>query len=223
MSTSNIVDLSVEVSTRTYGPPSTNVRVEVEEFHRGPGFWQVSSIHQSVHTGTHIDTPLHCYEDGSTTSDATIPQLSGEVAFFRLDLAEGAPVTAEALAAADPGLGEGQVAILATGWSDRMWGNFPEYYTKSPYLAESGARWLAARRPTAVVFDFFEEECARKVDFTSEEFIVHRILLGEGIYLVEHATNLSAIEGRPATFFAPFYKLADCDGSPARAFAVVGA
>lgn len=221
MPSPTIIDLSVEVSTATYGPPSTNVRVEVEQFHRGPGFWQVSSLHASVHTGTHIDTPLHCYADGSTTSEATIPQLSGPVALFRLDKADSEPVTADDLAAADPGLRPGQVAVLATGWSDRMWGRFPQYYTDSPYLHESGARWLAERKPTAVGFDFFEEECARKVDFTSEEFIVHRILLGEGIYLVEHLTDLAAIEGRDATFYAPFYRLADCDGSPARAFAMV--
>ena len=216
-----LLDLSVEVSTGTVGPPSTNVAVGIERFHRGPGFWQVSSIHASVHTGTHIDTPLHCFEDGTTTSDATLGDLSGRVALFTLDKKPTEPVTAEDLAAADPGLREGEVAVLATGWTDAMWGNFPEYYTQSPYLHESGARWLAERRPTAVVFDFFEEECAKKRDFTSEEFIVHRILLGEGIYLVEHATKLSGLSGVDATIYAAFYRLADCDGAPARLFALV--
>lgn len=216
-----LVDLSVEVSTDTVGPPSTGVRVEVEQFHRGPGFWQVSSLHASVHTGTHIDTPLHCYEDGSTTSDATLQDLSGRVALFDLGTKAGEPVTADALAEMNPGLQQGDVAVLRTGWTDARWGDFPGYYTESPYLAVSGAEWLAARKPTAVVFDFFEEECARKTDFTSEEFVVHRILLGAGIYLVEHATNLHLLRGTDATIYAAFYKLADCDGSPARLFALI--
>jgi arylformamidase len=215
-----VLDLSVEVSTETVGPPSTNVKVEMEQFHRGPGFWQVSSIHASVHTGTHIDTPLHCYEDGSTTSDATVEDLSGPVALFQLTKGPSEPVTGEDLETANPGIAPGDVAVLATGWTDKMWGDFPHYYTESPYLAESGALWLVEKKPRAVVFDFFEEECARKKDFTSEEFIVHRILLGAGIYLVEHATRLSELVGVPATIYAAFYKLADCDGSPARLFAI---
>lgn len=216
-----MVDLSVEVSTDTLGPPSTNVRVELDRIHRGPGFWQVSTLHASVHTGTHIDTPLHCYEDGKTTSDASLLDLTGRASYFDLTVAESEPVTADLLRAADPGLRAGEVAVLATGWSDSMWGTFPDYYTRSPYLHESAARWLVERKPKAVVFDFFEEECARRKDFTSEEFVVHRILLGAGIYLVEHATDLSKIRGAEAMICAAFYRLADCDGSPARLFALL--
>jgi arylformamidase len=130
-------------------------------------------------------------------------------------------VTAEDLAAADPGLREGEVAVLATGWTDAMWGKFPDYYINSPYLHESAARWLVERRPTTVVFDFFEEECARRTDFTSEEFIVHRILLGANIYLGEHAIRLSQIQGKNAMVYAAFYRIAGCDGAPARLFALV--
>ncbi len=221
MTSGTLVDLSVEVSTSTIGPPSTNVPVQVERFHRGPGFWQVSSVHASVHTGTHIDTPLHCFADGKTTSDASLTDLSGRVAYFGLDKGPSQPVTAEDLAAADPGLGPGEVAVLATGWTDAMWGKFPDYYVNSPYLHESAAHWLVGRRPTAVVFDFFEEECARRTDFTSEDFIVHRILLGAGIYLVEHATALSRLQGKNAMIYAAFYRIAHCDGAPARLFALV--
>jgi arylformamidase len=221
MTDGRLVDLSVEVSTATVGPPSTNVAVEMERFHRGPGFWQVSSIHASVHTGTHIDTPLHCFADGTTTSDASLEDLSGRVAYFGLTKEPSQAVTAEDLAATETELREGDVAVLATGWTDRMWGQFPDYYTSSPYLHESAAHWLAERRPTAVVFDFFEEECARRTDFTSEDFVVHRILLGAGIYLVEHAIGLSQLEGKEATVYAAFYRIADCDGAPARLFALV--
>jgi len=174
-----------------------------------------------VHTGTHIDTPLHCFADGKTTSDASMQDLSGHVAYFGLDKQRSQPVTAEDLEAANPGLGPGEVAVLATGWTDAMWGKFPDYYVSSPYLHESAARWLVERRPTAVVFDFFEEECARRKHFTSEEFVVHRILLGAGIYLVEQATALSQLRGKNAMIYAAFFRIADCDGAPARLFALV--
>jgi kynurenine formamidase len=215
------VDLSVEVDEDTVGPPSTNVRVQMTRHHRGPGFWQVSSISQGIHTGTHIDTPLHVYEDGGSTSGLPLSDLCGPAALFDLTKGASEAVTADDLVATDPGLGAGDLAVLRTGWSDKMWGNFPEYYTQSPWLHESAAHWLVARRPKAVVFDFFEEYCARNHDFTSEEFVVHRILLGAGIYLVEHATNLAALRGGNAHLYAAFYKLADCDGATARLFAVL--
>jgi hypothetical protein len=129
------------------GPPSTNVRLQLERFHRGPGFWQVSSLHASVHTGTHIDTPLHCFAAGSTTSDARLTDLCGRTALFRLDAGPSEAVTNRVLEAADRGFVMVTFAVLATGWSDAHWGDFPKYYVESPYLAESGAAgWLSGSR-----------------------------------------------------------------------------
>ncbi|WP_131735986.1 cyclase family protein [Actinomadura roseirufa] len=217
-----LIDLSVEVTAGTPGPPSTSLTLEIEHHHRGPGFWQVSTARvMPIHLGTHIDTPLHVYADGGTTSDLTLDDIAGEAAVFDLAKGPSEAVTDTDLDKADPGLAAGQVAVLRTGWSDRMWGRFPEYYTTSPWLHESGARWLAERAPRAVVFDFFEEECARNHDFTSEEFVVHRILLGAGIYLVEHATNLGALLGHRTRVYPAFTRIGGIEGAHARLFAVV--
>src|SRR5438067_2350897 len=99
MHAGRLADLSVEVSGGTFGPPSTNVPVKLTRSRRGPGFLQVSSIEASVHTGTHIDTPLHVFAGGTTTSDASLQDLSGRAAYFGLDKAESEPVTASDLRA----------------------------------------------------------------------------------------------------------------------------
>lgn len=219
-----LIDLSVEVAAGTPGPPSTSLKLEIEQHYRGPGFWQVSTARtMPIHLGTHIDTPLHVYEDGSTTSNVALTDICGEAALFDVPVDPSEPVTDAHLAEADPGLSAGQVAVLRTGWSDRMWGSFPGYYTTSPWLHESAAHWLVQRAPRAVVFDFFEEECARNQDFTSEEFVVHRILLGAGIFLVEHATNLATLAGRRALIYPAFYRVGGIEGAPARLFADVEA
>src|SRR5213594_3057470 len=72
------IDLSVTVDDTTMSPPSTNMRLEVTPHRRGPGFWQVSSVRQSVHTGAHIDSPLHVYRDGITTAEISLDQVMGE-------------------------------------------------------------------------------------------------------------------------------------------------
>lgn len=220
---SRIVDLSVTVTAETKGPPSTDVRVQLEPKRRGPGFWQVTHIYESLHTGAHVDSPLHCFEHGATMIETPLEKVIGTGALFDLSsLGPNGAVTAEALSNADPGLKAGQIALLHTGWTDRMYGRFPEYFTESPYLELDAARWLVARAPTAVVFDFFEEHDARLPDFTSEQFVVHRELLGNGVVIVEGATNLGALKGATSIqFFAPFFKLAGTEGAPARIFALI--
>jgi len=218
-----IVDLSVTVSADTKGPPSTDVRVELEPKRRGPGFWQVTHLYESLHTGAHVDSPLHCFEDGKPLIDTPLEQVIGPGVLFDLtSVGAEQPVSAEALQQADPGLQTGQIALLHTGWTDQMYGTFPDYFTRSPYLDPSGAAWLVERRPSSVVFDFFEEYMARFPNFTSEDFVVHRQLLGNGITIVEGATNLGALKGqRGVRVFAPFFKIAGTEGAPARIFAVV--
>jgi kynurenine formamidase len=220
--TRRILDLSVTVDEQTKSPPSTDLKVELTRYHRGPGFWQVTAASQSLHTGSHIDAPLHCYSDGATTVDIPLERVVGTAALLDCThVGESEPVGVPELEAAAGDLREGDIAVLQTGWTDKSWGNFPEYFTHSPFLTPEAAEWLVARRPSAVAFDFFEEYCARLPEFTSEEFVCHRILLGAGIPLLEGLTGLSAV-GRPRfDFFAPFYKLAGCDGAQARFFAMV--
>lgn len=213
------IDLSVEIGPETFGPPSTNQQLQMERHHKGPGYWQVTHVSHSVHTGTHIDTPWHVFEDGATTSDVALTDIAGQGALFELSKAPSEPVTEEDLAKADPGLQPGRLAVLHTGWSNEMWGTFPDYYTKSPWLHESAAHWLVAHQAKAIVFDFFEEYCAREPNFTSEQFVVHRILLGAGIFLVEQGTGLNLLKGKNAYLYPAFYKLGNSDGAPARLFA----
>jgi arylformamidase len=217
-----LVDLTVPVGADTRSPPSTDTRVELERHRRGPGFWQVTSIHQSLHTGTHVDSALHCYERGGTTDGITLDQVCGDAVIFDLgELPASTEITPAVLERADPGLREGQIAIVRTAWTDRAWGDFPRFFVESPYLAVEAAEWLAGRGPKAVCFDFFEEYAARLPEFTSEDFRVHMAFLGRGIVIIEQATGLGQLVGRSFDFFAPFYKVVGAEGAPARIFAVV--
>src|SRR5438034_10773258 len=81
------IDLSVTVDDATLSPPSTNMRLEITPHRRGPGFWQVSSVRQSLHTGAHIDSPLHVFKDGITTAEITRDQAMGEASAVDLSFA----------------------------------------------------------------------------------------------------------------------------------------
>ncbi len=217
-----IIDLSVTVDTNTLSPPSTNLKVELTQHHRGPGFWQVSSLNYGLHTGAHIDSPLHCYEGGITTAAISLDQVCGEALIIDLSFA-GAnhKVTVDDLrqGGADA-VKPGDIVLLKTGWTDKMYGRFPDYFVQSPFFPPESAEWLVARQPKSIGFDFFEEYCARLPDFTSEDFAMHRVILGAGVVIMEGITNLGAIPERRTRFYAPFYKIAGTEGAPARYFAM---
>ena len=188
---SRYIDLSVTVDDSTLSPPSTNMRLEVTPHRRGPGFWQVSSVRQSLHTGAHIDSPLHVFKNGITTAEISLDQVMGEA--LVVDLSH---------------VGASQAVTI-------------DDFTQSPYCPPVAAQWLVDRGPKNIGFDFFEEYCARLPDFSSEDFPMHRVILGAGVVIMEGLTNLGALPRRRVDFAAPFYKIAGTEGAPARFFATV--
>jgi len=221
--TKRYIDLSVTVDDRTMSPPSTNLRLEVTPHRRGPGFWQVSSVHQSLHTGAHIDSPLHVFSDGITTAEISLDQVMGEAIVVDLSFAgTNHKITIDDLkrGGADQ-VKKGDIVLLRTGWTDTMYGKWPDSFTQSPYFPPESAEWLVAKGPKNLGFDFFEEYCARLPEFTSEDFPMHRVILGAGVVIMEGLTNLGALPKRRVDFAAPFYKIAGTEGAPARFFAIV--
>ena len=217
------VDLSVTVSDATLSPPSTNMRLEVTPHRRGPGFWQVSSVRQSLHTGAHIDSPLHVFKDGITTAEIRLDQVMGEALVVDMSYVganHGITIDDLERGGADDAK-PGDIVLLRTDWTDKMYGRWPDYVTQSPYGPPETAEWLVARGVKNIGFDFFEEYCARLPDFSSEDFPMHRVILGAGVVIMEGLTNLGALPARRVDFAAPFYKIAGTEGAPARFFATV--
>ncbi|HXV78409.1 MAG TPA: cyclase family protein [Candidatus Binatia bacterium] len=218
---SKLIDLSVAVNSNTMSPPSTNIRVEITPHRRGPGFWQVSSVNQGLHTGAHIDSPLHVFKDGLTTAEIRLDQVIGEAATVDLSFVDANhKITIDDLkrGGADQ-VRKNDIVLLRTNWTDKMYGKWPDYFTQSPFFPPESAEWLVARDPKSIGFDFFEEYCARLPDFTSEDFPMHRVILGAGIVIMEGITNLGSLPRQRVPFFAPFYKIEGTEGAPARFFA----
>jgi arylformamidase len=218
-----LIDLSVSVNANTLSPPSTNIKVEITPHRRGPGFWQVSSVNQGLHTGAHIDSPLHVFKDGITTAEISLDQVIGEAITIDLSFVDANhKITIDDLkrGGADQ-VRKGDIALLRTGWTDKMYGKWPDYFTQSPFFPPESAEWLVAKDPKSIGFDFFEEYCARLPDFTSEDFPMHRVILGAGIVIMEGITNLGALPLQRVPFYAPFYKIEGTEGAPARFFAKI--
>jgi len=216
-----IIDLSLRVENGTKGPPSTKAQVEITPSRRGPGHWQASAFKGTIHTGSHVDSPRHVVADAPLMADIALDRVIGKAVVFHLT---GTPanhgITIDELKSCGVKVRRGNIVLIDSGWSDRMWGT-PEFFTDSPWLTPEAAAWLVAFGPKAIGFDFSEEYIAgRSADFGSEDFVTHRAILGQGVIILEGLTNLTALPATGAEFFAPFYKLA-AEGAPARFFAMV--
>ena len=218
-----IVDLSVPIGEATLSPPSVNLQLQMTSYHRGPGFWQASKIEMLLHTGSHVDFSKHTVEDGETAVDVALDRVCGQALVVDLShVGANHEISIADMEEHAQGVRPGDIVLVRTDWTEKHWGNFPTYYMESPYCAAGAAQWLVDRGARAIGFDCFSEYCARLPDFTSEDFIIHKVILENGAILMQQMTNLARLPvGERFDFFAPFIKIDGAEGSPARFFALL--
>lgn len=218
-----IIDLTVSIGDDTLSPPSVNLQLQLTSYHRGPGFWQASKVEMLLHTGSHVDFLRHVKKDGETAADIELSRVCGPAKVIDLSfVGPNHPISVADLETHAPALEPGDIVLIRTDWTDKHWGDFPTYYLESPYCMPEAAQWLIDKEVRAIGFDCFSEYCARLPDFTSEDFIIHKIILENGAILMQQMTGLSKLPtDRSFLFFAPFVKLRGAEGSPARFFALV--
>jgi kynurenine formamidase len=176
-----------------------------------------------LHTGSHVDFSRHVQENGETAIDVSLERVFGQAIVVDLSFA-GAnhKISVADLEAHAPEIRPADIVLVRTDWTEKQWGNFPTYYMESPYCSPEAAQWLIDHGAKAIGFDCFSEYCARLPNFTSEEFIIHKIILENGAILMQQLTNFSMLPThRRFNFFAPFIKMRGAEGSPARFFALL--
>jgi len=218
-----IVDLTLPIGEDTLSPPSVNLQLTLTEYHRGPGFWQASKVEMLLHTGSHVDFERHVLAGGETAADVPLERVCGPALVVDLShVGPNHPISVEDLKPRLPDLRAGDIVLVRTDWTEKQWGNFPTYYLESPYCQPEAAQWLVDNGAKAIGFDCFSEYCARLPDFTSEDFIIHKVILENGSILMQQMTNLSQLPtDHRFEFFAPFMKIRGAEGAPARFFALL--
>ena len=216
-----IIDLSLEMRNRLDVPPSQARPITIEKVHRYPGHWQATWCSISAHTASHVDSPLHVVAGAKTIGEIPLEKVIGEAVILDLTHKGKAniEITLEDVQKFDKEIKAGDIVILRTDWGKKAFGT-ADYYDKSPHLSPEAARWLADKNPRTICFDFFEEYNARSKDFKPDDFVVHKIILGKGIIIVEGLTNLDQLSRKRVKFFAAPLKIMDSEAAPTRIFAI---
>ena len=167
-------------------------------------------------TGTYLDSPFHRYASGPDLAGLDLASLVGlRAEVLHLEDAwtpERRGIRAATLADRDV---RGAAVLLHTGW-DRWFGR-PEYGSGAPFLTGEGAQWLVDAGVTLVGID------SLNIDDTESggERPAHSLLLGAGVHVVEHLTNLGSLPPRGARFTAAPPAVEGFGTFPVRAFAEI--
>ncbi len=167
-------------------------------------------------TGTYIDSPFHRYSGGPDLAGLDLSTLVGlRAVVFHLEdawSADSRGILPAVLADRDV---RGAAVLLHTGW-DRLFGT-PEYGVGAPFLTGEAAQWLIDAGAVLVGID------SVNIDDTESggERPAHTLLLGAGVHVVEHLTNLGELPPSGARFTAAPPAVEGFGTFPVRAFAEV--
>ena len=169
----------------------------------------VSRIDVGVHTGTHVDAPLHFIADGVGVDQVPLDALIGPALVVNAN-GVGHHLDADVMAALD--IRQGIERVLFKTSNSELWAA-ERFETGFLGITEDGARWLVDRGVRLVGTDYLS--IAPHGDLVP----THLALLGAGVVILE-GTDLRGVEAGEYELICAPLRIVDADGAPARAFLV---
>lgn len=182
-----------------------------------------------LHTGTHVDAPMHFVDGGACVDELDPLALCGSAVVVDAPgdgtWTEIGPRELEGWEAASGELVKpGDIVLLRTGHA-KYWTGLPQgraYMTTPwPFLAEAGARWLVGRQTKALGVESPDPDRVDQRELEKASFPTHKILLSAGVPIIENLANLHLISSTRCEFRALALPITGASGSPVRALALL--
>ena len=142
----------------------------------------IASLHLCGNTGTYVDSPRHRHRDGVDLAGLPLERLA-HIPVVRVDVTTRA-IGVEAFGGAQV---DGKAVLVHTGWS-RHW-RTEGYFQGHPFLTADAAEFLVRAGCVFAGIDSLNID-----DTDNPARPAHTILLGSGVPVCEHMTNLAAVE-----------------------------
>jgi len=200
-----LIDVSVPLDENlpTY-PGNTPYSLQaVKRITRGDSS-NVSTVHMSAHSGTHVDAPRHFFDKSPGVEGLALEILIGRARVIEITSRKG--IGADELADIDL---SDDIRVLFKTSNSRLWGSgsFQKDYVG---VTEAGARHLVEHGIKLVGVDYLSVEPFKKPGAPT-----HHLLLGAGIIVIE-GLNLRDVEPGIYEMFCLPLVLVGADGAPAR-------
>jgi kynurenine formamidase len=187
--------LSRDASTARYAPGTT---------------FQIGKIELLANTGTYIDAPFHRYQDGRDVAGYALEAVADLPGIVIRAGSGGRPIDRARFERLEL---KGKAVLVHTGW-DAHWRTDTYSGGQHPFVTKDAAEYLAKAGAALVGIDSLNID-----DDKDGTRPAHTILLGAGVAIVEHMTNLGALPDSGFRFFAVPPKVRGMGSFPVRAFA----
>jgi arylformamidase len=164
----------------------------------------VSTLHMSAHSGTHVDAPRHYFDQAPGVDALPLEMLLGRARVVEISSRSG--IGAEQLADLDL---SDDVRILFKTSNSLLWGS-PDFHTDYVGVTASGAEHLIAHGIKVVGVDYLTVE-----EFKKPGAPAHHVLLGGGAIIIE-GLNLRDVEPGIYDLLCLPLRVVGADGAPAR-------
>jgi len=200
-----LIDVSVPIDANLPSyPGNTPFTLEaIKRIARGDSS-NVSSLHMSVHAGTHVDAPRHFFDNAIGIDALPLDMLLGRTRVIDVRTRKG--IGPDELSAVD--LSE-DVRVLIKTVNSRLWGT-PEFHQDYVGVTEAGARYIVEHGIKLVGVDYLSVE-----EFKKPGAPAHHALLGGGTIVIE-GLNLRDVEPGVYEMFCLPLRIVGADGAPAR-------
>lgn len=202
-----LIDLShsIDPQTPTY-PGDSPVRLLKTKCFTQDGFTNYQ-LATGMHSGTHLDGPMHLTEQIKYISELPLESFYGEGCI--LDVRDEPVIGMKDQYRSQ--IKEGSIVFFYTGW-DQKYGS-PEYFTSQPKIDPELAEFIISRKTKIIGMDLASPD--------RSPFKVHQMLLKEGVLILENLTNLAALLEAERFEVMAFPLKIKADSSPLRVVARV--
>lgn len=171
----------------------------------------ITRFEMSVHTGTHVDAPLHFIDGGAGMDQLDLNILVGEAQLIALD--DSIEVIDAALVARC-GIVPGVTRLIFKTRNSKLWYSNPGEFVKGyTGLDDGAAEYLVEHGVKLIGLDYLS--VAKFEDTTTP----HHRLLGAGVILLE-GLDLSGVDAGMYSLYCLPLNIIQSDGAPARAILI---
>ncbi|MCL1940748.1 MAG: cyclase family protein [Synergistaceae bacterium] len=179
--------------------------------------WNETHIKMPVHTGTHVDAPLHMCPEGDPLDAIELSRFWGDARLFRMDeIPNDQEITLETLQNSGfISLGGAEIFVMQTGIEP--FSETRDYNYKYPVPTIELLGWLAQNGMKTYMTDATSVDRVNDIKMRNHKFLFER-----GIPIIENLKNLSKLPANANfTICAMPLLLPGREGSPCRAAAIV--
>ena len=166
--------------------PSASVVFDYDdsrERYQGKAEFFIASLHLCGNTGTYVDSPIHRYRRGTDLAGLPLERLADLEAVVIDCTGADRAIGVEAISAVDVRY---RAVLVRTDFSNH-WGT-EAYFGENPFLTADACDMLVRQGALFVGVDSLNID-----DVSDPSRPAHTILLGAGIPICEHMTNLAAV------------------------------